>query len=482
MPKIKRLTSINVHRFGEKLQVFLFNVGQGDHIMLRFPSGEYGIIDFHYSTNSAIPEPPILSYFKDLKATLPKNEFDKIVISFFCISHTDSDHIKGVEETIRWFYDEGVFIKDFWLGAAENEAQLKLFLKDKIEEIIKTSSLEEQDAVNTDAETYKTHLTSFFTYVQKWEKGEFQNKQYVNLQDRKAEYLAEIRSLRMPCSHPNVKAYNMGPLKDHIKDYINNMNLNVIKDIIGVQRNDEHIDTNLISHILRIKFGQNNLLFGGDTHIDIWESCLSKFENAEYPFREEQGDCKSRFVKVSHHGSKNSTSIDLWQRILHPKQPVFLGISAGRHQRWRHPHPDTIHHIRCYRKDCHIFATNVCGLCMADGTMEKEIHAWYDDYIESNNKNIKEQMTEEEKIIAYEFAQYMPEESIVKQTEIDKWGLFAYIFEIPEGEQEDITVRVALSKNIQPEECFYDLHHAKLRKNCIRDKKIKKWRKKGRRR
>ena len=92
----------------EDLEIFLFNVGQGDHILLKFPGQEYGIIDFHFDLELNIVEPPSLSYFRELKNSLSKDDFEKISISFICMSHTDSDHIKGVSEVVDWFNTENI--------------------------------------------------------------------------------------------------------------------------------------------------------------------------------------------------------------------------------------------------------------------------------------------------------------------------------------------------------------------------------------
>src|SRR5690242_1735224 len=67
------------------LTVFLFNVGQGDHILLKLPNGEYGIIDSYYETRLGLKEPPALT----LLDSLMTKDSKKPIISFICISHPD---------------------------------------------------------------------------------------------------------------------------------------------------------------------------------------------------------------------------------------------------------------------------------------------------------------------------------------------------------------------------------------------------------
>ena len=75
MSEIKEIQIEEIYSSADKennLQVYLFNVGQGDHIMLKFPNNEYGIIDFFYDASQNIIEPPALSYFKALEGVLKK--------------------------------------------------------------------------------------------------------------------------------------------------------------------------------------------------------------------------------------------------------------------------------------------------------------------------------------------------------------------------------------------------------------------------
>jgi hypothetical protein len=47
------------------LTVYVFNVGQGDHLLLKLPNGTYGLIDFHYDKGiNVVEEPPALTFLK----------------------------------------------------------------------------------------------------------------------------------------------------------------------------------------------------------------------------------------------------------------------------------------------------------------------------------------------------------------------------------------------------------------------------------
>src|SRR5947209_4288791 len=96
----------------QRLKVYLFNVGQGDHILLELPNGKYGIIDFYFEAAVGLREPPALTYLESVRRRNPEKP---ITISFICISHADYDHIKGVDTFLRAVAENGIDVENFWL-------------------------------------------------------------------------------------------------------------------------------------------------------------------------------------------------------------------------------------------------------------------------------------------------------------------------------------------------------------------------------
>ena len=458
---MKKIFAKDIHTTSDKLEVFLFNVGQGDHIMLKFPTMEYGIIDFHYDTADNIVEPPCLSYFKELKRTLPVSEFEKITISFFCISHTDKDHVKGVSETIKWFHDNGVFIRDFWLSAAKDKLQLNDFLRKKVNSLIESFKLDERLKYDPNVNRFKEGIEKFFEYFDKWGRGEFKSERYKTEDKGAGEYLVDIKGLIQPSSLQNTEAVNMGPLMTQLDDYIKNLSLDTIKEILKVKDGKDEPDKNLISHILKIRFGEINLLFGGDTHKDIWEECLTRYENPMYQSVQKHGSFDSHFIKVSHHGSKNSSSPMIWEKIIPSSGTAYLGISAGRHNGYKHPHSETMREIRECRIDSNILSTNICIGCLGENNFEKEHHKWYDDFIIRNLNYGKDKPNKFDVEINETIRRTTYDESLEESPE-SQMGLFAYIIEVPDNLNEEIRVRIALSNVNKPYDCFFKNHQVKL--------------------
>jgi beta-lactamase superfamily II metal-dependent hydrolase len=464
---MKEIKIESLHSQNDKLELFLFNVGQGDHIMLKFPTLEYGIIDFYYETASNIIEPPCLTYFKELKRILPANEFVKITISFFCISHTDKDHVKGISETIRWFHDNEILIKEIWLGAAKDEAQLYDFLRVRLASAIDGLSVYEQLKYSNKIKTYNNGMDEFFKYFEKWKKKEFKSVRYLNEESGIGEYLVDIRSLRRPCALEKCEAINLGPLGSQIDNYTNNLTLDLVRKLLGIRQRNKSIDKNLISHILKIKFGATNLLFGGDTGKNIWEECLDRYENNEFTFLRDFGKIESHFIKVSHHGSINSSSSKIWDKTMASDSQVSLGISAGKHKGYKHPNFTTIDHIKNIRKNVSIHSTNICKNRIHDSHIAKELHLWYDIGVRMNQNYGKEKSNiyDEEINETISKTSYSDKKGIQNKS----YGLFAYIFQISDNPKERIKVRMALSNTNKTNNCFHEKKCDKILKSCRKE-------------
>lgn len=444
----------------ESIRVMLFNVGQGDHILLRFPDGEYGIIDFHYAVKLKTVEPPALSYFKELKRVLSAAEFEQVTLSFVCISHTDADHVKGLAESVKWFFDHGLFVRDFWLGASLDKAQLVELLRDKVRSIVKEFDVGARVRHNGEILSFEMNVATFFQYFDKWERKKFPRS--VDAGD--GEYLVEIRELPRPCSLSTIHAMNLGPLTRHIKQYLADLNLETIKDILGIG-DSSSADKNLLSHILRIRYGKRNLIFGGDTHKEIWETCLAKYVGSRSGFVDQHGPVASHFIKVSHHGSKNSSSPEIWKALIPEQETAVLCISAGRHNGYKHPHSETLEHIRQHPREAQVVSTNICTACLA--AYGSEHHIWYEQYLDRNVNYGKSSANSYDTVIDGVIRRI----TIPKGSRQSELGLFAFIFEIPAELDAAIEVSVALT-NVSPvEDCFFLEHEHKLFEACNNAKK-----------
>ncbi|KRG15527.1 hypothetical protein ACA30_05380 [Virgibacillus soli] len=94
--------------------------------------------------------------------------------------------------------------------------------------------------------------------------------------------------------------------------------------------NDTYSDNNS-SLVLLAHFGGLNWLFTGDLE-----------KEGEVELIRTYGELPIDVLKVGHHGSKTSTSIELLEKI----DPEFAVISAGRNNRYGHPHPEVLENLQ----------------------------------------------------------------------------------------------------------------------------------------
>ncbi|CAN0447906.1 unnamed protein product, partial [Ectocarpus fasciculatus] len=115
------LTPLSIHE-SNNLHILVFNVGQGDHILIKFPDSSYGIIDFHFAGKRkgqySQLEPPVLRYFRKLREELDY-DLSSISIRFVHLSHTHLDHIKGCTQTLEFFRASKIRIEKFLLPATD---------------------------------------------------------------------------------------------------------------------------------------------------------------------------------------------------------------------------------------------------------------------------------------------------------------------------------------------------------------------------
>jgi competence protein ComEC len=104
-----------------------------------------------------------------------------------------------------------------------------------------------------------------------------------------------------------------------------NAKLEILNPGENLDNNSE--DTNSDSVVSRLTFGENSFLFTGDFPIEKEKELINK-----------NFDLKSEVLKVSHHGSKYSSSNELLEKVA-PKDAV---ISVGKNNRYGHPAQETL--------------------------------------------------------------------------------------------------------------------------------------------
>lgn len=99
----------------------------------------------------------------------------------------------------------------------------------------------------------------------------------------------------------------------------------------GRNAEEEYEPGNAASMVLAVKFGEFDMLLTGDVEGEGEEQLTEQLE-------EQYRGHTWEVLKVAHHGSKNSSS----EEFLRQVKPAYAFISAGRENRYGHPHQETI--------------------------------------------------------------------------------------------------------------------------------------------
>lgn len=132
-----------------------------------------------------------------------------------------------------------------------------------------------------------------------------------------------------------VRAKNILEIKDSQKIHLKDMELDVFQVSNSIKENEKSILVNLTAN-------GKNVLFTGDIGAFTENQLLKK-------------NIKCDYLKVAHHGSKNSSSIS----FLNATRSKNAIISCGKNNRYGHPHKDTIERIES--KNMKIYRTDKDG-------------------------------------------------------------------------------------------------------------------------
>lgn len=108
--------------------------------------------------------------------------------------------------------------------------------------------------------------------------------------------------------------------------------------------NSNEKDTNLNSIVARLTFGENSFLFMGDLPAEGEQSLIS-----------EKSELSSDVLKIGHHGSKYSGSVE-FLKAVNPHDAI---ISVGANNRYGHPAPEIMERLK--NMSVNIFQTDEKG-------------------------------------------------------------------------------------------------------------------------
>lgn len=305
------------------LKITMLDVGQGECIFLKLPSGEAILIDGGSTSKKNIADSvivPALKYYG-------MNTLDYVIIT-----HTDEDHISGIRELFEQNYPvRNVVLSDIKTEekeglpdnkesdgkASDNQGKSSVILPDK--KAVQEDSVEQSDKHSSD-------ITDIA-----------QEKGYTVLKISKGDSMRFGR-IHLRCLHP--------------------------------QKGWTDEDVNSGSLVLYLTYKKFTVLFTGDLN-GQQEPLLSEGEMKMTLSRNDTKFLPVTILKTAHHGSKNSTT-DAFLKKFSPKKAI---ISAGKNNLYGHPHKETLKRLQ--KSGADIYGTLWGGaiLIESDGK-EYQINYW----------------------------------------------------------------------------------------------------------
>lgn len=276
---------------GDKLKVHFIDVGQGDAIYIQFPDGKDMLIDAG-DRDSEITE-DLIAYLNDL-GTLVDG------LDYLMLTHTDSDHVGGMDEVLETYTVRKVFMPN--VGA-------------------------EEDDVEKGYKTTKTAYVPFYDAVQA-EEG-------IEIVYNQGNYEITGEGYKMKVYCPDADFYD------------------------GIDNDSSAKELNNMSPVCVLEYGEEKttrVVMTGDLNSNT-NSTVHAW--SERHFMEQIGgtilDCD--VLKVGHHGSEGSTSTEFLNFI----DPEHVVVSVGAGNSHGHPHSEFTDRVNAYGLEESTYRTDLKG-------------------------------------------------------------------------------------------------------------------------
>lgn len=295
-------------------------------LSLFFTSSLESLLNFDFFANSAITKNDSKIHFIDVgegdctviefidgKVMMidcgPKEKWNKINtyfefleipkrIDYFILTHTDKDHIGNAEKLL-----ENYDVKNLYLPKVYSNYEVSNNL-----------------ATNKNYKVYDNIVWNNFCY-----------KARTILKPQQINYINDFISIE-----------NIGENEELDNSYSVH---------IFPPSKDYYEEDNDYSPIIWVKLGYHQTLLTGDAGKDS----ELEFINTYKTLVEDKTIFNIETLKVGHHGSKNSSSLEFLQKI----SPRFCVVSCGKNNSYGHPANDTINNIKQVKSSIKIYRTDI---------------------------------------------------------------------------------------------------------------------------
>lgn len=292
--KVSNVLVGNNKKSKDLLEVHFLNIGQGDAIYIVAPNKNSMLIDSGPQNEKVISE---IQKFKSM--------FDRR-LDVLLATHADADHIGSMKKVIEKFQYQ-IFAHSGLSSDTKLYADMMRMLDSKdAKKIILTAGmsivLDEKNNIRFDVlfPDFDYQIEAYQECIKK-EKNKFENS---NIKNSK-------------------KAKSQKVTKDVCIKYLST-------------------ETNLNSVVGKLSHGSTSFMLTGDAPMEVERFIIEKYKNHNSSGKLLQSDV----LKLGHHGSKTSTSPEFLSSVA----PDFAVVSAGKDNRYGHPHKKVLDNLDAYKK------------------------------------------------------------------------------------------------------------------------------------
>ena len=322
----------NNKKSGDLLKVYFLNIGQGDAIYIVAPNKNSTLIDSGPQNEKVIVE---VQKFKSM--------FDR-KLNVLLATHADADHIGSMKKVIEKFQ-----YQIFAYSGLSSDTKLFADLMSTVSE--PADSGDQNFSVKNSDDTRGAKNT---------ENSKSANK--ITLTAGMTILLDQKNNIRFDVLFPDfdyqIEAYQKCVKKE--KDKFENKNVKNSKNSKSKKAETKTLkdvclknlstETNLNSVVGKLSYGSTSFMLTGDAPSEVEKFIIGKYS-----------DIRADVLKLGHHGSKTSTSPEFLEAV----SPNFAIVSAGKENRYGHPHKKVLDTIAEFKKNQpkfeKIFRTDVDG-------------------------------------------------------------------------------------------------------------------------
>lgn len=265
-------------------EVVFIDVGQGDCTLIKFPNGDFALVDVYRCPGHGI------DIFKLLDDVLPDGDDGKKRLHHLFITHAHDDHITGIGD----LYDR-YQVEYLWLPQHEDRKQVAKHFEE----------YQRVEKEHSDEKTFKPQ-GSRTAISDKYEE--------LNVGD----------DVTVRCFSP--------------PGYIE------IDQDLDEEAAKKLIHANCL--VVRIAYNGRAVILTGDSDVVCWKRIVSYYDDRDAD--ETDADVlEAEVLHASHHGSRtfikeNGESSEAWLGGLEAIDPDHVVVSVGDENRHKHPHADMI--------------------------------------------------------------------------------------------------------------------------------------------